>query len=100
MPVRRSLGDRIHAQHAAPARPVLDHHRLRKDLLERRLHRARDGVGTAAGREGNEKANGFVRKGLRPGWRHRAGGNAKAGDNRHRKPQKHFQHSPFLPVPL
>ena len=48
--VRHGLGHRLIADHAAGARPVLDHDRLAQRLLQLGRDEARRGVGTAARR--------------------------------------------------
>ena len=68
--VGRGLGDDVGADDAARAAAVLDHHGLAEVFGERRHDAARDDVGAAAGRGGDDEADGFVRVlGLREGSR-------------------------------
>ena len=71
--VGRSLRDRVHADDAAAARPVLDHHRLAEPLADQRLDDAREIVGAAARAERNDQPDRPRRIGLREGFaRYRA----------------------------
>ena len=82
--IRRGLRDRVYAEHAAGAGPVLDHHRLAKKLFECWLHRARYRVGAAACRKWQEKADWLARIGLRRG-------EARGSDARDAKPDRQNQ---------
>ncbi|MNN55412.1 hypothetical protein D3C81_1702850 [compost metagenome] len=55
--VRRGLGHGVHADIAARAGAVLDHHRLAQFLAHALAYRARHQVGGAAGSVGHDKAD-------------------------------------------
>ena len=74
------MGDVLGGEIAAGAAAVLDDHLLAPDLREPLTDDAGDGVGAAAGREGDDQADVPVRPGLRQrrpmdeGRRQRGGG--------------------------
>ena len=76
--------DRHRGERTAGARAVLDHHRLLPELGELRRERARDDVGHAAGREGNDHAHRLVRERVRRG-------------DEERRQEKHELHAAKLP---
>ena len=91
--VGRCLRDRVHADDAAPARPVLDHQRLAERLADQRLDDAREIIGAAARAERHHQADRARRVGLRERRRH-------AEDRKQcakRKPDLSHRHSSTAP---
>ena len=87
--VGRRLGDRIVADRAAGARPVVDHDGLAERLLQLGRDQPRRGVGAAARRIGNDYAYGLRGELLRQGRRGEARGRRT---NQNTTPTHQFLH--------